>query len=196
MTGTTILWWTAGLNVAAIITAPITALWVQRKGDDNRALKRRREDIFRALWINRARPMYLARVDSLNMIDVEFFGVAKVMDAWADLLAHYNTDYIAQGVPTVEIIRLHVEKYSALLYEMSQVLGYKFGKTYIRDGAYRPGIHNEIDDLELETRRLIRDLLKELYAMDALPIRVLNKEETQQIVGSSPQQPPTTPVVG
>jgi hypothetical protein len=81
MTGTTILWWTAGLNVAAIITAPITALWAQRKGDDNRALKKRHDDIFRALWINRARPMYLARVDSLNMIDVEFFGVAKVMDA-------------------------------------------------------------------------------------------------------------------
>jgi hypothetical protein len=32
--------------------------------------KRRREEIFCALWTNRARPMYIARVDALNMIDV------------------------------------------------------------------------------------------------------------------------------
>ena|ERR1700733_4873919 len=78
---TTVLWWTAGFNVVAIIAAPITALWVQRRGDDNRGLKRRREEIFRALWTNRARPMYIARVDALNMIDVEFHGEQKVIDA-------------------------------------------------------------------------------------------------------------------
>jgi hypothetical protein len=169
------------LSVIAIITAPITALWVQRKGDDARALRKRREDIFKALWLNRTRPMYIARVDALNMIAVEFYGQKKVADAWADLLAHYNTDYQAAGVAFPEQQRLHVEKYTALLYEMGQVLGYEFGKTEIRDNAYRPVLHNDVEQMDLETRRVTLELLKSVNALDALPVRWQN---------TAPEEPP------
>jgi len=30
---TTVLWWTAGVNVVAILAAPAVALWIQRKVD-------------------------------------------------------------------------------------------------------------------------------------------------------------------
>jgi hypothetical protein len=159
------MWWTATLTIVAIIAAPITALWVQRRGDDRRALRRRREEIFRVLWVNRARPVYVSRVDALNMIDVEFYGQKKVLDAWANLFAHYNTDYQQQGTSAAEQSRLELERYAALLYEMSQVLGYEIGQTHIRDGIYRPVLHNEYESMDLDTKRRINELLK----LDALP---------------------------
>jgi hypothetical protein len=179
MNEASVLWWTTGLTVVAILAAPITALWVQRKGDDDRAAKARKEAIFRTLWTNRARPAYLARVDALNMIDVEFFGEQKIIDAWADLLAHYRTDYKAEGVTEAEQVRRHIEKYATLLFEISQSLGYKIGKTHIRDDIYRPDIHNEFDEIELQTRRLTRDTLVAINAMDALPIRYMPPQGNQ-----------------
>jgi hypothetical protein len=193
MTEMTVLWWTASFTVVAIIAAPITALWVQRKGDDRRALRARREAIFRTLWTNRARPAYLVRVDALNMIDVEFFGEQKVIDAWADLFAHYKTDYKAEGVSESEQTRRHVEKYATLLYEISQLLGYKIGKTHIRDDIYRPDIHNEYDLLEIQTKRLARDILLYLTKIDALPMRFVPPEQKPAEPASNiALQPPPT----
>lgn len=105
------------------------------------------------------------------MIDVEFYGEQKIIDAWADLFAHFKTDANSQGVTEAEQLRRGLEKYASLLYEISQSLGYKIGKTHIRDDVYRPDIHNEFDLIDLETRRLMRDLLKALDTMDALPVR-------------------------
>lgn len=105
------------------------------------------------------------------MIDVEFYGEQKIIDAWADLFAHFKTDANSQGVTEAEQLRRGLEKYASLLYEIGQSLGYKIGKTHIRDDVYRPDLHNEFDLIELETRRLTRDLLKALDSMDALPVR-------------------------
>jgi hypothetical protein len=170
MSETYVLWCTALITVVAIVIAPITALWAQRKSDDRRALKERRENIFKTLWVNRSRPFYLARIDALNMIDVEFFGKAKVIDAWADLFAHYCAP--PQGATDAQIAQAREEKYATLLYEISQVLHYEFGKTHIRDNIYRPTLHQEFDGIELETRRRILDLLRG----DALPIRFVNNQ--------------------
>lgn len=180
MSDTATLWGTAALTIAAIIAAPITALWVQRKGDERQALRKRREEIFRALWINRARPVYLARVDALNMIDVEFYGQKKVIEAWADLLAHYNTNYQAQGTSSAEMGRIHAEKNTLLLYEMSQVLGYEFGKTHIRDNAYRPVLHDQYETADMEVKTLTRDILKHLRDLDALPVSFTAKPENDE----------------
>ena len=125
----------------------------------------------------------------MTLANVEFFGERKILDAWADLFAHYRTDYNARGVPDNEVTRLHLEKYATLVYEMGQVLGYQFGKTHIRDDIYRPDIHNEIDDLEIQTRRLTRDLLKDLVALDALPVRFMPPANLDQVSAVAPTLP-------
>ncbi len=184
MVESSILWYTAAFNVVAIIAAPMAALWVQRKGDDRRALRQRREQIFRTLWVNRRRPFYLVRIDSLNMIDVEFFGETKVVDAWADLFAHYCAPHPEQT--DAQMTKTREEKYATLLYEISQVLGYNFGRTQIRDNIYRPVLHGEIDEIELETRRRVLDLLKN----DVLPVRFIREPEPEVAVPAmkAPQQ--------
>jgi hypothetical protein len=180
MADTTVLWVTGILSVAAIIAAPISALWVQRKIEDSKALNGRRQAIFKALWVNRRRPFWVPRVDALNMIDVEFVGKDKVLDAWQALFAHY----VRKDHPGTDdqIFNQREELYATLLFEISQVLRYKFGRTYVRDNIYRPILHGEVELMELETRRMINQLLK----LDALPVRFVG--------GDHPTPPPPTPL--
>jgi hypothetical protein len=181
MVETTVLWTTAALNVIAILAAPITALWVQGKRDESKAQRERRDTIFKALWVNRRRQSSVARVDALNMVDVEFFGERQVQDAWQALFAHYCNQ--PQGLNEEQIFREREELFATLLFEISQVLGYKFTRTHIRDNIYHPTLHGKIDQVDLETRVLFNELLKK----DALPIRFVTGPPAQSV---PPPQPP------
>ena len=170
MTDAGVLWATGAMSIGAVIASPLIALWVQRRIEAGNSLRERREAIFRALWVNRRRPFYVARVDALNMIDVEFAGLRMVEDAWEDLRAHYfRREH--PGLNEAQIVTEREEKYAKLLFEISQVLGYRFGPTHIRDNIYRPELHGQFDEMELETRTRIRDLLRQ----DALPVRFVGE---------------------
>jgi len=166
MSETGVLWATGIMSVGAIIAAPLLALWVQRKSETDKARTERRQSIFRALWVNRRRPFYIARVDALNMVDVDFYSEQRVQDAWDDLRAHYFRQE-HPGLNEDQIAAKREEKFAMLLYEISQVLGYKFGRTQIRDNIYRPQLHNDFDGIEFETRKRVLDLLRG----DSLPVR-------------------------
>jgi hypothetical protein len=175
-----VLWATGLMSVGAIIAAPIIALEVQRRLEANRARRERREVIFKALWVNRRRQFWVARVDALNMIDVEFFGEKKVLDAWDDLRAHYfKQDH--PGLNNEQIFAEREEKFATLLFEISQVLGYPFGRTQIRDNIYRPELHGKFDEIEFETRSRVLDLLRS----DALPIRFVEGGQAT-VTGQTP----------
>jgi hypothetical protein len=186
MAEASVLWTTGLTSVAAILASPLITLWVQRRLDEGKALKERRETIFRALWVNRRRQFYLVRIDALNMIDVEFYGEAKVRDAWEDLRAHYFRKE-HPGLNGDQIVAEREEKFATLLFEISQVLGYKFGKTAIRDNIYRPQFHNQVDEIELETRTRILELLRS----DALPVRFVTGTTAAPVVPASPKLSPS-----
>lgn len=169
---TTILWWTAGVNVAAILAAPAVALWIQRKVDRKKASDDRRQQIFKALWVNRMRDYWIARIDALNMIDLEFFEEKHIRDLWEDLFAHYKNP--PPGLGEAEVRQQRVEMYSTLLFEISKALGYNFGRSYIRDNVYRPELHNSLDSVEYETKMRILELLKS----DAIPVRFVAQQNT------------------
>ncbi len=119
MADTAVLWTTGLLSVAAIMAAPVAALWVQRKTEADKALRDRREAISKALWVNRRRQFWIARVDALNMIDIEFVGQAKALDAWHELFAHYvRTDH--PGTQE-QIFEDREELFATLVFEISRV---------------------------------------------------------------------------
>ena len=165
---TNILWWTAAINAAAVLTAPAIALWAQRKMDRDRAAQERKQAIFKALWVNRKRPFYLARIDALNMVDIEFYKNKQVRDAWRNLFAHYSNPH--PGLNDELLGQQREELFTALLAEMGKVVGYEFGTAEIRDNSYVPALHGRIEEMEIETRNRVLDLLKS----DALPVRFVD----------------------
>jgi hypothetical protein len=162
---TNILWWTGGINAAAVLIAPAIALWAQRKIDRYKAAQDRKEAIFKALWVNRKRPFYIARIDALNMIDIEFYKNKQVRDAWQDLFAHYRDPH--PGLSNEQIGQQREELFTTLVFEVSKVVGYEFGRAEIRDNSYIPTLHGKIEEMEIETRNRVLDLLRG----DALPVR-------------------------
>jgi hypothetical protein len=159
------------MSVAAIIAAPMITLYVQRKLEDKKARDKRRQEIFNTLWINRRRPYWLARIDALNMIDLEFYGEPGVQDAWQALRA----DYFRQEHPGMnddQIFQQREELFATLLFEISKVLRYKFSRTDIRDNIYRPQLHGTVEEIEIETRARILALLRS----DALPVRFVQEQ--------------------
>jgi hypothetical protein len=155
------------------MAAPLAALWVQRKKDEDKALEDRRQAIFKALWVNRRRQFWVARIDALNMIEIEFMDEKKVLDAWQELFAHYARQ-AHPGLNNDQIFSQREELFATLLYEISLVLGYKFSRTHVRDNIYRPILHGQFDDIGIETRQLILNLLKS----DALPVRFIGTNPT------------------
>jgi hypothetical protein len=171
---TNILWWTAIINAAAVLIAPAIALWAQRKIDRYRAAQDRKEAIFKALWVNRKRPFYLARIDALNMIDLEFYDNKRIRDAWQDLFAHYRNQHT--GLNDEQIGQQREELFTTLVFEVSKVVGYEFGRAEIRDNSYVPTLHGKIEEMEIETRNRILDLLR----ADALPVKFVATPATEQ----------------
>lgn len=182
MNQSSVLWWSIALNALAVFAAPLIALYLQRRADERRRSAARRQEIFNVLWVNRTRPFWIARTDALNRIDIEFYDEPKVREAWQDLFAHYNAKN--EGVPDPQVVRERGELYVTLLYELSQALGYRFAKSYIRDNAYRPSFHGEVDQIEIETRRRVLDLLRG----DALPVRFIKEERAAQQNGDARQE--------
>jgi hypothetical protein len=161
--------------------APVSALWVQRKIEEDKAIKDRRQAIFKALWVNRRRQFWIARVDALNMIDVEFIGEEKVLAAWRALFAHYGKEH--QGLTDNQISNEREELFATLVFEMGQVLKYGFDRTYVRDNIYRPKLHNDLDVMNLETQQLVNNLLKS----DALPVRFVGGAPQPQAQPNAPK---------
>ncbi len=117
------------------------------------------------------------------MIDIEFIDQEKVLSAWRALFAHYAKQE-HPGLNDDQIFNEREELFATLLYEISQVLKYKFDRTYVRDNIYRPKLHGDLDSIELDTRKRINNLLRS----DALPVRFLKEKDesfTASIVSKS-----------
>jgi len=175
------------MSVVAIIAAPIITLYVQRRVETDNALKLRREAIFKDLWLNRRRPYYTARIDALNMIDVEFYKEKQVRYAWDELRADYFDNEASKLVDEKTLTDRRTEKFATLLYEISKVLKYDFGRQHIRDNVYLPQLHADVAEMEIETRRRVVQLLRS----DALPVRFVEGPAAPPVVahpvdGSTP----------
>ena len=149
--------------VIATFGGPIAAVIVTRIIDDQRDQRRRRLELFRALMISRRTSLSIERVQALNMIEIEFYGAAKVQSAHRDLMRHINTPS-----PLPANWEEHLRTlYTRLLTEMGATLGYNFQQLDVLEGGYYPqGSAN----IELEQQEVRRGLIAVLSGHRPLPI--------------------------
>lgn len=162
-------------TIAAIILGPILAVQIQNIIQLIKDSKNRKMQIFKALMATRATPLYPAHVESLNMIDIEFYNHKNVVNTWK--LLHDNFSNYPQDPKALDFnVKLNQcsEKASDLLvdllYEMSKVLGYKFDKVLLKRGCYIPKGHG---DFQTE-QDFIRKSMVQLF-LGKLPFPVFIK---------------------
>ena len=156
------------LSIVAIIAGPIIALGLQRWTEARREKRQGRLWVFRALMMHRATPLAYSYVQALNLIDVVFNSESKkekaVRTDWKILLNHLTRD---QGRPDFgDVSRTMTAK---LLADMGACLGYDFDEVYLKDHAYQPRGHGEIEEEQHALRKL---QLQVLNGKRRLPVAI------------------------
>jgi len=155
----------SALTTDAIFAAPIIALKVQRRGDEERERKGRKIWIFKTLMGSRATRLNANYVQALNLIDIEFTDVKEkgVRDSWKELLDHYTawgakTDNQRKVDEKADIERSN-DLLAEMLMKMGRVLDYDFDKVYIKKGFYYPEGLGSIEQEQHSLRRSLLSLL-------------------------------------
>jgi hypothetical protein len=151
---------TATLTIAAIFLGPIVAVRLTRYLDDKKEIRERKIRLFKILMATRGTALSPGHVEALNLIDLEFNPKKKkekeVIEAWKMYLDHLGTQATSDEQWRIRRMDLFVD----LLHRMANVLNYEFDKVHIKNSAYFPRGHGEIEDDQTAIRRGFRELLE------------------------------------
>jgi hypothetical protein len=177
--------------ILAILIAPLAAVWAQRRIDRARERRNAKLRIFQVLMATRAARISPEHVQSLNSIDIEFYGrrpfgltwrSAKekaVVDAWKVYLDFLNTP---SNIDPQAWNARGDDLFTELLYALSKAVSYDFDKVHLKRGIYTPQAHGWAD---LEHQAIRGGLAKILSGRAALPVTV-----TQDAVVLPPEPAP------
>lgn len=157
------------LTILAIFAGPIVAVQLTRYLDDRQEVRSRKLKIFKTLMATRSYTVSWAHVEALNRIDLEFSKrkpqERAVLEAWKeyfDLLCNKDISPEQWAIKRVDLL---VE----LLHRMAMVLNYDFDKTQIKNSAYSPTAHGNLEAQHAALREGALDLLN---GKRAIPIRI------------------------
>ena len=167
------------LTLLAILLSPVIAVQVQKILEQRREKHQRRVWVFKVLMSTRGLALSPDHVQSLNMIDVEFYGrrkFKKVIAAWRIYL-----DHLALVEPDNDSgwERWHERRndlLTDLIFEMGNSLGFDFDKVQIKRTFYIPKGHSQI---EQEQNALRRGLVELLNGTRVLPMEVRSFPELE-----------------
>ena len=122
-----------------------------------------------------------SHVEALNRIDVEFYGIREVLDAWRVYFDHLNPNppFVPPNpLQPASNIQQWVDKgqdlFTDLLSKMAKELNYSFDPVVLKKGGYFPIGHGDIDQDQQAIRRSARDILE-----GKQPLRVLSAKRTR-----------------
>lgn len=147
------------LMITAVFLGPIVAVRLTRFLDNRKEQRDRKLQIFKTLMATRAYTISPQHVEALNRIDLEFSNKHKkerdVVYAWKsylDLLGDKDMPREQWGIKRIELL-------VDLLHSMAKVLDYEFDKTHIKNSAYAPVAHGDIEDQQTAVRMGVIDIL-------------------------------------
>lgn len=160
--------------ILAVFLGPIVAVQLTKYLDTKKEKRQRKLDIFKTLMATRSYSTSWDHVMTLNRIDLEFERSnpkeKAVIESWKQYLDFLGDKTIKDEQWGAKRIELLVE----LLYNMALVLDYDFDKTHIKNSAYSPVAHGNIDTQQAKIREGIIDILE---GKRNIPMHVTNLHE-------------------
>jgi uncharacterized protein DUF6680 len=155
------------LTIAAILIAPLVAIQVDRFLAAIKERKRRKLDVFHILMATRGARLSPTHVEALNRIDVEFYGIREVLDAWRVYFDHLNPNPRFgppnPAQPDSNILQWGdkgQDLFTELLSKMAKELNYAFDPVVLKKGGYFPQLHTDIEQDLHAIRKSARELLE------------------------------------
>jgi len=146
--------------VLATILGPILAVQAQKLLERGRAVRERRDVIFRTLMATRAVTLSRRHVEALNAVPVEFYGTSEklkeINNSWKVFLDHH----VHEGPTTDAWWQKRTDLFLDVLYLISQFLGYKFTRSQLARDIYNPKAHGELETEQAIIRQGLAKILK------------------------------------
>lgn len=155
--------------VLAAIMGPVLAIQVQKVIERIQEKKNAKLWVFRQLMATRAAKLSREHCQALNMIDVAFYDEKPIREAWKALFDSFcrkTADQTEDRIIHEEREKLLVD----LLYVMAKSLGYDFDRTDIKNQAYVPQAHG---DVEMQSDFIRHTLAKMLHDDGAFRLKVV-----------------------
>jgi hypothetical protein len=162
--------WLDVATILAIVLGPVLAVGVDRLQQRWTEGKRRRLEIFRTLMRTRRARLDSDHVGALNLVDLEFYGRKKVMEAFRAYIGH-----LSSPLPMPESQDLFFEQREdllvGLLNAMGRELGYAFDKRDLEKLAYGPAGWSRDQDMQRQNMVLVNQLLSGNRALPVTPMQ-------------------------
>jgi hypothetical protein len=167
VTGSAVKFWEIRIGdvimIAAVILAPISALWIQWQLQLRQGRLEAKRRIFRTLMATRSTSLDVNHVQSLNMIDVEFSSGStedrEIRTAWQNYLDYLNTPQPQDQIGAHQWGMTRLDVLATLLSKMGKPLGYDFPFTDYKNKTYQPtGLADNWND-SVEIRRGVLAML-------------------------------------
>lgn len=160
----------------AVYYAPLKAVEVGRKLNDEQNQLKAKTDLFLNLFSLRGNPMSYTFVNALNQIDIVFQDSPNVLNAWQKLYDSLNQKNLINSVETWNLLR------TDLLSQMAQSLGYnKLKQTDIQKN-YSPQGHADESYENWNHRQASKDFYESGAAMHKIWIDFYqNNPQNQQV---------------
>lgn len=161
--------WLDIATIAAILLGPIFAVIVTRIQDNRREERDRRVEILRSLLRTRQIRLSPDHVAALNLIELEFYGRGKVIDAHREYIKHLSSP---MPMPDEQdrYFEVRHDLFVSLLHEIAKELGYSFDKHDLARFAYAP-TGWEKDETRLRTNAaLLTEILEGRRALPVTPM--------------------------
>ena len=150
-------------TIFATLLGPILAVQAQKFLENRRGLRDQKMQIFSTLMATRAARVSPSHVQALNMIDLAFNGgkgtrrrsETEVLEAWREYLDHLTStsgDAERWGERQSELFLI-------LLSVMANDLGLRYDRVLLRNGAYIPKGHTDLEEDNYQTRKLLLGVL-------------------------------------
>lgn len=149
------------ISIIAIIVAPIIALKVRKEIEESKEKNQRKLGIFKTLMATRAARLSPAHVEALNMIDIEFYGIEKILKSWRLYQYHLNSP-ISEPVTeesSKKWLDASEEFLIDLLSKMSDEVGYSFDKDALKKAIYFPKAHGELEQDQIMLRKGLLEII-------------------------------------
>ncbi|XDF80096.1 DUF6680 family protein [Aliivibrio fischeri] len=171
------------IMTAAVVLGPILAVQAQKLVESLSEKRERRMRIFRTLMSTRAERLHKEHVQSLNMIDIEFYGRVlpiirtkyqtkkeqAVTHAWKMYNSHLNRQSEYDSLEPW--FKKNDELFVELIYAMSQCLSYDYDKVQLERDCYRPKAHGDYEQSQLN---VLTGIEKVVSGERPLPMYVVN----------------------
>jgi len=154
--------WVFGIGtIVATLFGPILAVQVQKYLEKAGEARNQKLWIFSTLMATRGSTLAADHVRALNMIDLVFNGgrsrrrgrtETDVLDAWRDYLDHLNTS--SNEETGMRWLEKKQELLVLLLSSMAADLGLRYDRVLLRNGAYIPKGHTDLENSQQLLRQL------------------------------------------